>query len=145
MTTPLAIVFDCADPDRLARFWMLALPGYDFPTGPPDGFDSWDEWADANNIPVEQRNLQRTIVDTAGSGRPDIFFIKVPEPKANKNRLHLDVRAGRGLPDRERRAKISATADQLIAAGASRQRTVDDAEGFWLVMQDPEGNEFCLT
>jgi hypothetical protein len=47
----LHIVFDCADPDRLARFWMVALPGYDFPHGPPDGFATWQEWADANGVP----------------------------------------------------------------------------------------------
>lgn len=55
------IVFDCADPDRLARFWMVALPGYDFPHRPPDGFATWEEWADANQIPAEQRNSGRTV------------------------------------------------------------------------------------
>jgi hypothetical protein len=143
MTTEVAIVFDCADPERLARFWMAALPGYDFPSGPPEGYASWQEWADAHDIPEQQRNASRTIVDRAG-GRPDIFFIRVPEPKTVKNRLHLDVRAGRGFPPDERRQRITAAGEQLSTAGASVLRTVDDAEGFWLVMQDPEGNEFCV-
>jgi hypothetical protein len=51
MIPDIHIVFDCADPDRLARFWMVALPGYDFPHGPPDGFTTWEQWADANQIP----------------------------------------------------------------------------------------------
>jgi hypothetical protein len=144
MTTDIHIVFDCADPDGLARFWMVALPGYDFPHGPPGGFDSWDEWADANGIPAEQRNAGRTLVDKEGH-RPDIFFLRVPEPKVTKNRLHLDVKVGNGLPDGERRERIETTAARLVAAGASIARRVDDSEGFWLVLQDPEGNEFCVN
>lgn len=144
MTPKIHIVFDCADPDRLAKFWMAALPGYDFPQGPPDGFATWEEWADANDIPAEQRNAGRTIVDKRG-GRPDIFFIRVPEPKVTKNRVHLDIKASAGLPDGERRERIEATAAQLLTAGASIARRVDGPEGFWLVLQDPENNEFCVT
>jgi len=80
MVPDIHIVFDCADPERLARFWMVALPGYDFPHGPPDGFATWEEWADTNEIPEEQRNAGRTLVDTLAN-RPDIFFIRVPESK----------------------------------------------------------------
>jgi hypothetical protein len=57
----LDIVFDCADPDRVARFWMVALPGYDFSHGPPEGYQTWEEWADAHDIPEDQRNPQRTL------------------------------------------------------------------------------------
>jgi hypothetical protein len=74
MMPDIHIVFDCGDPDRLARFWMVALPGYDFPHGPPDGFTTWQEWADANDIPEQQRNAGRTLVDKHGH-RPDIFFL----------------------------------------------------------------------
>lgn len=91
MIPDIHIVFDCADPDRLARFWMVALPGYDFPHGAPDGFATWEEWADANEIPEEQRNAGRTLVDKQGH-RPDIFFLRVPESKITKNRVHLDVK-----------------------------------------------------
>lgn len=139
------IVFDCADPDRLAQFWMTALPGFDFPSGPPDGYATWQEWADANNIPEEQRNAGRTIIDRQRPEAPDIFFIRVPEPKRVKNRVHLDVKVGGGLPDAQRRERIEATAAQLVAAGGSIAGRVDDAEGFWLIMQDPEGDEFCVT
>jgi Glyoxalase-like domain len=143
VTPDIHIVFDCADPELLSRFWMVALPGYDFPHGPPDGFATWDEWADANNIPAEQRNAGRTLVDKEGH-RPDIFFLRVPEPKVTKNRLHLDVKVGSGLADGERRERIETVARRLAGAGGSIARRVDDSEGFWFVMQDPQGNEFCV-
>ncbi|WP_020520912.1 VOC family protein [Catelliglobosispora koreensis] len=142
MVPDIHIVFDCGDPDLLARFWMVALPGYDFPHGPPDGYATWEEWADANEIPEDQRNAGRTLVDKKGH-RPDIFFLRVPEPKSTKNRVHLDVKAG-GPDDGQRRARIEAVGAQLIAAGGSILRRVDDGR-FWLVMQDPEGNEFCVN
>src|SRR4051812_37394132 len=92
----LHVVFDGADPDRVATFWMAALPGYDYPQPPPDGFATWNDWAEANNIPTEQRNLARTLVDRAGH-RPTIFFNQVPEAKAGKNRVHLDIKVAEGL------------------------------------------------
>jgi len=79
----LHVVFDCADPDRVARFWMAALGGYDFPFGVPEGFASWDDWADANNIPVDQRNTGRTLIDK-DRDRPDIFFLQVPRGQAGE-------------------------------------------------------------
>ena len=137
----LHIVFDCADPDRVARFWMAALGGYDFPVGVPEGFATWDEWADANNIPVDQRNLGRTLVDKERGTRPDIFFLQVPEPKQLKNRVHLDIKVAPGLAGDERRTAIEKEADRLTALGATIATDHDDH----LVMHDPEGNEFCLA
>jgi hypothetical protein len=140
----LHVVFDCADPDRVARFWMVALPGYDFPEPPPEPFATWVEWADANGIPEDQRNVARTLVDKAGH-RPTIFFNRVPEPApAGKNRLHLDVTCAEGLAGDERRARIEAEAARLRAAGATVSRQIDGPEGFWYVLCDVEGNEFCV-
>lgn len=96
MTLDIHIVFDRADPDRLARFWMVALPGYDFPHGPPDGFTTWQEWADANEIPEQQRYAGRTLVDKQGH-RPDIFFLRVPEGKRNEPRTDVGVPAMAGM------------------------------------------------
>lgn len=95
-------------------------------------------------IPEDQRNAGRTLVDTEGR-RPDIFFLRVPESKVVKNRVHLDVKVGRRLPAAERRPRIEEVGRELVAAGGSVQRRFDDDEGFWLVMQDPEGNEFCVN
>jgi hypothetical protein len=140
----LHVVFDCADPDRVSRFWMEALGGYDFPFGLPEGFSSWDEWADANGIPEDQRNVGRTLVDKERN-RPDIFFLQVPEAKAGKNRLHLDIKVAPGLDGADRRTKIETEADRLKALGATIHTVMDSPNGFHLILQDPEGNEFCLA
>ena len=137
------IVFDCVDPDRLARFWMAALGGYDFPGGPPDGYRTWDEWADANGVPEDQRNAGRTIVDT-DRGRPDIFFLKVPEAKTAKNRLHLDIKAAPGLSGTERRVGVEMEVRRLEALGATVAERYDTADDFHVVMRDIEANEFCV-
>ncbi|TWD83567.1 hypothetical protein FB561_4733 [Kribbella amoyensis] len=140
----LHVVFDCADPDRLARFWMAALGGYDFPVGVPDGFASWEEWADANSIPEEDRNSGRTLVDRERS-RPDIFFLRVPEAKAGKNRVHLDLKVAPGLDGADRRERIEAESARLVELGASVAQRFAEEDGFHLIMRDPEGNEFCLA
>jgi hypothetical protein len=140
----LHIVFDCADPDRVARFWMAALGGYDFPVGVPEGFATWDEWADANDIPVDRRNLGRTLVDKERN-RPDIFFLQVPESKVSKNRVHLDIKVAPGLGGEDRRTAIESEVDRLTALGATVASRIDDPDGFHVIMQDPEHNEFCLA
>jgi hypothetical protein len=136
------ITFDCADPRALSHFWNSAI-GYVFPP-PPAGFESWDAFSET--LPFEQRNMASASQDPTGSG-PRLFFQQVPEGKTAKNRLHLDVRAAPGLRGDERMAALEAECDRLLALGASRlQRFEPDppmSYGF-IVMQDPEGNEFCL-
>jgi hypothetical protein len=122
---------------------MAALPGYDFPQPPPEGFESWDQWADANGVPLDQRNRARTLVDTAGN-RPMIFFNQVSESKIGKNRLHLDIKVAEGLSGDQRRTRIESEAARLVAAGAEIVERVDAGDGFWTVMRDVEGNEFCV-
>jgi hypothetical protein len=72
----------------------------------------------------------------------------VPEGKVVKNRLHLDldVGGGRGAPLAVRRERVDAEADRLVAAGATRFRVLSEeaVDHYAVVMQDPEGNEFCL-
>jgi len=75
-----------------------------------------------------------------------LFFQRVPEGKVAKNRLHLDVRVGSGLVGEERLAALEAECARLVTLGAVRMRLLR-ADGFnesCLVMQDVEGNEFCL-
>lgn len=149
MTYDIHVVFDCRDVDKVSRFWLTALEGYNYPGSPPDqppgsppeGFDSWEAWADANGIPADQRHAMRTIIDPQGN-RPDIFFIAVPEGKVVKNRLHLDIKASKGLPTDEVRARQDAEAERLVAAGAT---VVARPAAGAIVMQDVEGNEFCIT
>ncbi len=84
-------------------------------------------------------------VDPTGVG-PRLFFQRVPEGKVVKNRVHLDVRVGTGLVGEERLAALEAECARLVALGASRLRLLraDGENESCLVMQDIEGNEFCL-
>ncbi|MCQ9165955.1 VOC family protein [Arthrobacter sp. STN4] len=109
--------FDSTTPAETARFWADAL--------------GWQVMADGNPDEV-------VLEPAAGSPQagmvPDILFLRVPGPKAVKNRLHLDLR-----PD-DQAAEVA----RLEALGARR---VDVGQGpgvTWVVMADPEGNEFCV-
>jgi catechol 2,3-dioxygenase-like lactoylglutathione lyase family enzyme len=137
------VTFDCADPDRLATFWSAVL-GYQLQP-PPPGFESWDAALDAFGVPPEARNDRSAAVDPGGRG-PRLFFQKVPEGKQVKNRLHLDVRAAPGLEGAERAAALEAKAEELVSIGAQVVRRVAPGplDGGFIVMQDPEDNEFCL-
>ncbi|MDP9330125.1 MAG: VOC family protein [Actinomycetota bacterium] len=141
MATPIQVVFDCADPSALAPFWAAALGYIEQP--PPDGFDSWEDWARETGIPEENWNDAGAVVDPDGVG-PRIYFQRVPEGKVLKNRVHLDVNVGKGLEGDERRAKVEQEAKRLEGLDASTFRRFDERGEFWIVMQDPEGNEFCL-
>ncbi|MGV3564684.1 MAG: VOC family protein [Nocardioides sp.] len=135
------VTFDCADPRTVGEFWQEVL-GYVTPPVPP-GFDSWDD-LDAS-LPPERQGSAWACQDPEGVG-PRLFFQRVPEDKTVKNRVHLDVRVGTGLSGDERVAALEAEASRLVVLGASRVRLLP-ADGFnesCLVMQDPEGNEFCL-
>jgi hypothetical protein len=143
MATPIQVTFDCADPDRLARFWVAVL-GYRIPD-PPEGFATWESWATAMRIPKDQWNAASAIEDPEGVG-PRIFFQRVPEPKTIKNRVHLDmsVGGGRGTPLQERRRRVDAEVTRVMGLGATRTGPMERGDEYWVVMQDPEGNEFCL-
>ena len=143
MPTSMQIVFDAGDPATLADFWALAL-GYAVQS-PPEGFESWDDWARSMEIPEENWNDARALVDPDGVG-PRLFFQRVPEPKTVKNRVHLDVNAGggHGTPLEERRTRVDTKVAQLVAAGASVAGPVEQRDEYWVVLNDPEGNEFCV-
>jgi predicted enzyme related to lactoylglutathione lyase len=103
-------VIDARDPVALGRWWRDAL-GWIVVDEDPDEFE----------------------IRPAADRLPGILFAKVPEPKATKNRLHLDFR-----PD-DRDAEV----ERLLALGASRA-DVGQGEETWVVLADPEGNEFCV-
>jgi hypothetical protein len=104
-----AVTWDCEDAVRLASFWAAAL-----------GSD-----VDEDSTPA------RAFVEASGWGGPNMWFIRVPEPKTAKNRLHFDLRPVGTLEDEVRR---------LTDLGASvAERSKDH-----VVMRDPEGNEFCI-
>jgi hypothetical protein len=143
---PLAIqvTIDCADPASQADFWAAAL-GYVLDP-PPDGFASWPEALTTWNVPESEWGSASAIVDPTGVG-PRVFFQRVPETKAVKNRVHLDVRAsaGPGTPMDVRRAAVAEVTDRLVERGAILQSRIEEMGSYWAVLEDPEGNEFCVT
>ena len=136
------VTFDAADPIVVAEFWAGAL-GY-IVQPPPEGFETWEEFADSVGIPEEDRDNLAAVIDPDGAG-PRLLFQKVPEGKTVKNRVHLDVNVTeRDTPDEDRRTAVDAEVERLIALGATRLDDFDDQTGMWTVMQDVEGNEFCV-
>ncbi len=153
MGTPIQVVFDATDPERLARFWAAALH-YEM-QAPPAGYASWEAFLEAMHVPPADRNAASAIVDPEGKG-PRLYFQQMDTPKPTKNRLHLDVNVGGGgkVPLEERKAKVDAEVTRLVRLGATRLVPWEEqllglppweAQGeYWVVMADPEGNEFCV-
>ena len=152
MTREIQVTFDCADPEALSRFWASVL-GYVNPPPPgrevadgEDVFASWHDFLREVGVPESVWNSASAAEDPTGQG-PRVFFQRVPEGKSAKNRVHLDVRAAPGLEGEERMAALEAEAERLVALGATRVERQEPAPPMGnghLVMQDPEGNEFCL-
>ena len=104
------IVIDCREPQQLGRWWADAL-----------------QW------PITHDSADEFEIRPQADAVPGLLFLRVPEPKAGKNRLHIDLR-----PD-DQEAEVA----RLISLGARR---VDVGQGdvSWIVLADPEGNEFCV-
>jgi hypothetical protein len=137
----IQVTFDCEVPERVARFWCEVL-GYVVPP-PPDGFADWDEFD--RSLPADKQGSAFACVDPTGVG-PRLYFQRVPEGKVVKNRVHIDVRIGPGLVGDERLDALEAECARLVELGAVRVRLLPagDGEESCPVMQDVEGNEFCL-
>jgi Glyoxalase-like domain len=143
MYTKIQVVFDAAEPEKLAEFWGLALDYVVEP--PPEDFVSWEEFARSVGIPEAEFGEVASRIDPAGEG-PRLYFQRVPEGKTAKNRIHLDVRvAGREVRGEERKQLVSEKVERLVRAGASIAWANEDIRGNSIVMQDPEGNEFCVS
>ncbi|MEV7421498.1 MULTISPECIES: VOC family protein [unclassified Streptomyces] len=135
------VTFDCAEPARLADFWCAVL-GYVVPPV-PEGFATWEDYH--HSLPPEDQVIYFACSDPSGAG-PRVLFQRVPEDKVVKNRVHLDVRVGTGLVGEERLATLEAECARLVALGAVHLQTqlADDENESCILMQDIEGNEFCL-
>jgi len=79
-----------------------------------------------------------SAITSPDPGTPRVYFQAVPEPKAGKNRMHLDVRIGR-------EADLDAAMAALEARGAGRLWRESQGPFAWVTMTDPEGNEFCVS
>lgn len=148
------LTIDANEPDRLVEFWAPAL-GYERQP-PPEGHDSWRAWYVAVGVPddeLPEGDCCDRIHDPTGGG-PKIWFQVVPEHKAGKNRLHLDLfptGRDRSLPLERRRELVDAKVAELLELGATiRNRSVDlpggdQVDHYFVGMYDPEGNEFCVA
>ncbi len=105
-----SVTVDCADPIEIASFWAAAL---------------------GSNVD-EDSTPEKAFVEAPGWGGPNLWFVRVPEPKTAKNRWHFDLRAPAG--------GAQAEVDRLTALGATVVRPGETL----IVMQDPGGNEFCV-
>ncbi|MGW7051891.1 VOC family protein [Streptomyces sp. NPDC054887] len=148
MTLHWKLVVDAADPHAQADFWAATL-GYEV----EDNDALIARLLDAGAVPpaiVVESHGRRAWRDLIAVRHPDdphdedsgmglgrrILFQRVPEPKTVKNRLHIDVHAEPGTRDAE--------VARLEALGAAVVRQVREPGGEWVVMADPEGNEFCV-
>ena len=141
------LTVDANDPALLARFWSRAL-GYQ-PVPPAEPPTTWHGHYRA--VLGEEVAFDDRLFDPEGL-RPPIWFQQVPEAKAGKNRLHLDLYpTGRdiALPLERRIEIVEAKVDELTGQGASvvRRAREDDPQDplYYVVMNDPEGNEFCVS
>jgi hypothetical protein len=144
MAIQVQVVMDAADPAAQAEFWARALDYVVQP--PPPGFASWDDFADKIGLPLERRGDQSAVVDPAGRG-PRVYFQRVPEGKQVKNRVRVDVQVGAPLvsePDK-RWVLVEQHVAKLVESGATVLYENNDVTGRCMVMQDPEGNEFCVA
>ena len=114
-TATISVTLDCADPDRLTLFWSEAL--------------RYREVARVDNY--------RVLDPAPGIAGPRFVLQGVPEPRAAKNRMHIDIWV----------ADIESEADRIVALGATRvQEKAFEEHGFrWFQLADPEGNEFCVA
>ncbi|HET6966913.1 MAG TPA: VOC family protein [Ornithinibacter sp.] len=143
-TAPIQVVIDALDPASLSAFWAAALAGRGYAVpAPPGDFEDWPAFLTANGVPQERWNDASAI---EAEGQPRLFFQRVPEAKTTKNRVHVDLLAGGGpsVPLEEQRRRVAAEVERLEALGARRVGDHADLGVHWCVMQDPEGNEFCV-
>lgn len=143
------IVIDCADPERLVRFWAAAL-GYRVQE-PPKGHATWRDYYVSVGVPEEELgdgDCADRLVDPAGAG-PAIWFQVVPEKKTLKNRLHIDVLVGggRSVLVAVRRQRVDVEVERLVRLGATVlcKHDGDTDDHYGVTMADPESNEFCVA
>jgi Glyoxalase-like domain len=121
------VVVDCRHPASLARFWAEALDGY--AVAPYDD----EELARLQGMGIDDPEDDPTVLIEAPGRLPRVFFQRVPEAKVLKHRVHLDLRCD----------DLAAEVARLVGLGAAvhARRVGSD----WVVLTDPEGNEFCLS
>jgi hypothetical protein len=149
MPVPFKICVDCADPHLLAAFWAEAMD-YKVEDHSPfiEGLlaqgvitedilvDVKGRWGFKTAAAIRNPDDPFDPDSDIGKGMRVLFQV-VPEPKTVKNRVHLDLRVGID--------KIDSEVERLEALGGKRLTDrLKDQTAEWIVMADPEGNEFCV-
>jgi hypothetical protein len=139
MAYDVQIAIDSSDPHELAAWYADALG---WQVEPQDEDFIRRMIAEGHATEADTTTHRGKLVWATGaainspdSGRPRIYFQKVPEPKTGKNRLHLDVRTD----DKE------AVLERLVARGAKELWRANEGPHWWITIADPEGNELCLN
>lgn len=138
MNTRLQVVFDASDPHELAHFWAQAVRGE-----VEDHSDIVGQLVDSGAmsrdgvVEVDGHLAFQEVATAHADGFPRLFFQLVPEPKVAKNRCHVDLLVGPEQVDSER--------DRLLALGAVMVATNSDRGPVTHTLQDPQGNEFCVS
>jgi hypothetical protein len=126
-----SVVFDCRDAAPLARFWAAAL-GWSVAPYDEDELERL-----ASKGIYDPEDDPSVMVEPPGdTDLPVLFFTEVPEDKAVKNRVHLDVAADAPLEEEVQR---------LEGLGAEVRNWAEEDGSMWCVMLDPQGNEFCVV
>jgi hypothetical protein len=125
-----AIVFDCSDSAPLARFWALALG---WSVAPYDE-EELDRLA-AKGVYDPEDDPAVMVLPPEDSDLPVLLFNEVPEGKMVKNRMHVDITGEIPLEEE---------VERLSDLGATVHNWAEGDGSTWCVMQDPEGNEFCV-
>jgi hypothetical protein len=113
-----AVVVDCTDPRAQAEFWSAAL-----------------------DHDLVERNTDEFLVHGKPGGPTPLYFMKVPEPKVSKNRLHLDLLTEGSLDDEVLR--LTGLGAHLV--GVRQDPQALENPDTWAVLEDPEGHVFCVT
>lgn len=133
------IAVDCAQPHVLADWWAETL-GWQVVVSDPEFIRKMIAEGYITEADTRTHNGALVFADGAAIQHPDgrrIYFQQVPEPKAVKNRWHLDVQVG---PE-----KAAAEQERLLARGATYLYDGKQGPHTWVTLADPEGNEFCLA
>ena len=140
ITEQFQVTFDCHDPHATCRFWAEAL-GYEVVRDEDmirkllaDGVATED---DVTTVDEQLVWKDGDACEDPGGKRPRMYFQRVPEPRPAKNRVHLDLR----VPEADRPKEI----ERLTGLGARRIGEGQQGPFSWIVMADPEGNEFCVA
>ena len=141
MALAMQVTFDAADPAALAGFWKQVLGYIEEP--PPEGWSSWEDWAREEGSPrsagtIRARSSTRTESERGSSSSGS--------RRARPRRTACTSTCARrpGLDPDARRARLMEESERLIELGATKLYELEERGAFWITMQDPEGNEFCL-